>query len=536
MRDAHCSFFVFFCKRTKNDLTERKKEYIYMPKHKNREASKIKTRIQEQVELYFNTVFDEDLRGGVIELAPQGYFHYTYHGNRAKSINTASRLLQKYPKNSVFASLSAFRAGNTNTQSVRSNANLWRTGAIMIDIDGNAELCGREDEVIAVLRWAWEHEKIPEPNLYSYTGGGGVHLYYAIESMPAKMASSVQALQLAIIAAIVPFEKDFPYNSKGGYRVDTRVVDTQRMDRVPGSINPKTGNRCICFPARREKYTYHQLLEAVSPDTKWRASIQSRIFKDDIARERGEKKKTACLNRPVSTPQKSQTYTTKSKTIAKNRIKFLFRLAEANHDFQGCRESACFLLQNWAKQAQLSPAKTAELLNRLNGFFPSPLSTRELHETSRAGKVYLFTNDTVAEMLHLSADERKIMTQKHRPGNRKQKTILAKMTIAKLCLDGLNTAQIAQKTGYSESIVKRRRTEMKKGDGLMFWADYWRQTARKAKEKLQKNTSFLFSQKSSFCPYIISSLIEFLEQLEPSKAVFSPPQPFPKPLFDKGVL
>lgn len=465
--------------------------------------TKEKLIIQEQVERYFQTLFDSDLHGGVLEVAPQNHMEYRYYGNRDASQDTATRLLLKYPGNSVFVSLNAYRRAAGVTSGVRCRENLWRVGVIMLDIDGNKGLCGKEQDAIGVLRWLWEHGKIPTPNLYSFTGGGGIHLYYALQSMPKQMEKSVRVLKEVLANLLIPYMDDLPFNEAGGYRVDTKTLDSQRVDRVPGSTNPKTGNLCVCFATGKERYDYRELLELLCEGEQWEGNRKLRDLRAERDKMFG---KQPHVKKKPSAPRHCSEE--RSKQLSRNRINALFRLAKTGRDFYGCRETACFLLQNWCAQAEVAAEQTTRYLQALNAYFYEPLSQQELFVTSSAAKAYFYTNESVAQALLLTPDEQKVMFPSRRPGNRKSRTIAEKMAIAKFTLQGFTIREVAQKTGLSESIIKRRRVEMKNGKGFLFWSEYCRNLAREAKNRLLKDMESLCATKSSFCHCIISSLIE----------------------------
>lgn len=469
--------------------------------------TKEKLIIQEQVERYFQTLFDSDLHGGVLEVAPQNHMEYRYYGNRDASQNTAARLLLKYPGNSVFVSLNAYRRAAGVTSGVRCRDNLWRVGVIMLDIDGNKGLCGKEQDTIGVLRWLWEHGKIPTPNLYSFTGGGGIHLYYTLQSMPKQMEKSVRVLKEVLANLLIPYMDDLPFNETGGYHIDTKTLDSQRVDRVPGSINPKTGNRCVCFTTEKnERYSYRELLELVCEGEQWEGNRKLR----DLRAERDKMLGKSPSKKKGSAPKHCSEE--RSKQLSLNRMNALFRLAKSGKDFYECREMACFLLQNWCAQAEVTVEQTTRYLQALNTYFYEPLSDQELFITSSAAKAYFYTNESIAQALLLTSDEQKVMFPSRRPGNRKSRTIAEKMAIAKLTLQDLTIREVSQKTGLSESIIKRRRVEMKNGKGFVFWSEYYRNLAREAKNKLLKDMESLYTTKSSFCHCIISSLIEDSKQ------------------------
>lgn len=464
--------------------------------------------IKEQVALYFNTLHRHNNRkdDGKFQYSPQKKMEFLYAGNIDFCISDISRKLNKYKNNSIFTTLNRYKK-ISNQKNLRHKDNLWAMDCIMIDIDGGKKLCGTEKQAIDVLKWAWEHQKIPQPNLVSITGCGGIHLYYTFEWLPRSMYQSIQALKWSLVELIVPYEKDMPFREDTYYQVDTKILDGQRMDRVPGSINPKTGNRCICFATGRKRYQYKELLNYFCDDERWSGKVRIQQARRYIEKERngsGIKKP----NHKVY--HKNSSYSVQA--LARQRIRKLFLLAENGKKFNQCREMACFCLRVWCRQAGYTAQKETELLEKINSYFYEPLSETELIYNTKSKKDYSFTNQYLAIVLHFTDEETKIFFSRFRPGNRKQKTIEHKVQIAKLVIKGYTIKEIATKLGISESIVKRRRSEIKKGKGFSYWANYLKKIykiSKRAKGALKKRLSFLRAKKSSFCQYISISLILF---------------------------
>lgn len=461
--------------------------------------------VADQVLLYFQTIHDiQHAPDAMFQFAPERELSLTYNVKASQCAHSIFDKLYRYKKNSIFCSLNYYKPIK-NFSNLRRAGNLWGIDCIMIDIDGTKELCGLENDVVQTLKWAWEHKKIPAPNLISFTGGGGLHLYYAFDYLPASMKKSVQALKWLLAEAIVPYEQDFPSKNGLTFKVDTKVFDTQRLDRVPGSVNPKTGNRCVCFATGQARYSYRALLEQVCPDETYNGKIAIEQCRKNISFFRGERP----CKMPYSAPRDKSAFL-KPELLAKSRLNRLFVLAKNGKSFENCREMACFFARVWAKQLQYSDEQEKEMLLELNSYFYQPLSIRELFGSTKASKTYSFTNAYLIEALCLTPAEIKIFCPSHRPGDRKEKTKYHKMMIALLTLKGMTIEEVATTLHISVSIVKRRRAEMKKAEGLSFWVKLLKKTYTFFSEFKQK--IFSFFQKSSFCKYINTSLHSYIEE------------------------
>lgn len=469
-----------------------------------------------QLQLYFNTIHDIRgmERGGLFQFAPQNHLQLFYNEKPEKCVSKINSLLNKYRCNSIYCSLNYFKPISNKTN-LRRAANLWGIDCIMIDIDGTKELCGMEQEVYRVLKWAWEHKKIPQPNLISVTGGGGLHLYYAFEYLPASMKASVQALKWSIVSLLVPFERDFPYKEDFKFHIDTKVMDPQRLDRVPGSVNPKTGNKCYCFATGKERYTYKELLNLVSPDETYSSRIAIEQFKRDInyfRRCKQDSKKRKKNYKTVLSPQK----------LAESRLNKIMLLVKNGKKFENCREMVCFFVRTWCKQLNKTEQEEKQILLYLNDCFYEPLTERELFKATKPNKEYHFSNSYLFSSLFLTEDETRIFCPNYRPGNRKQKTTEHKMKISLLVQKGFKIKEIAKMLHLSESIVKRRRTEIKKGEGFSYWVKKFKSlySFKKIKKVSKKHGSFFSNQKSSFCKYISNSLYSCKKVLKRKRQSF----------------
>lgn len=465
--------------------------------------------IFSQTKLYFDTIHDPSAasRKGLFQFAPQSNLHLYYNEKPENCVSKINSLLNKYRKNSIFCSLNYFKQ-ISEPKNLRRAANLWGIDCIMIDIDGPKELCGKENDVYLTLKWAWEKNKIPQPNLISYTGGGGLHLYYAFEYLPSTMKSSIQALKWKIVSLIVPYEESFPYIEDKTYKVDTRVLDTQRMDRVPGSINPKTGKLCFCFSTGKERYTYKELLDIVSPDEKYSGKISVKKSKNDILFFRNKNSLSDSYRSTCGKNKKKKSNYKKfdAKALAYSRLNNIIKLAENGKKFEDCREITCFIARTLCYQLNYSEDKEKELLLYLNEHFYEPLSKKELFNNTRVNKIYSFTNNYIISALNISENEMKIFCPNYRPRNRKEKTKEHKMKISLLVLKGFKIKDIAKRLNISESIVKRRRTEIKKAEGFMFWVKKFKELYNFKRKSFKIKRIFSSSKKSSFCKYINNSL------------------------------
>lgn len=510
--------------------------------------------IKMQVERYFSALHlhPEGLKGGVFTLMEKNKFKEQYSHGYKKSVDKIITLLEKKER-PVFVTLNSYKKDNSyDRYCKRDDKHLWGIDTIMIDIDAPTQLLGVEDELISILQWAWELEKIPMPNLYSYTGSGGVHLYYCIERLPKSMEQSINALKWAIAEKIIEFEDEFPMRDGYTYHVDTKVFDSQRLDRVPGSIHEDTGVMCKCFETGKDRYKYKELLSYCDEET-WRADYKIENARKYINKKRGinpqeevDKKKTGAkvIDDKPTTHQPSQPLIHDALTkddirLTQKRVKGLFILAKNGYEFPNCREIACFILRNWLMQLNYSKSKADKVLSEFNSLLKEPLSEKELIQNTRSKKLYKFSNSYLKETLNLTDEQMVVFYKRYRPGDRKERTLIDKVNIAKLLIQGFTSEQICEKLSISLSLLKRRRTEMKKAEGLLYWASYKiekaektvkaivRQIAEKIGERTVKfrefieciteSTSDLYEKCKEKCSVLLEMLIGHLREHELSE-------------------
>lgn len=458
----------------------------------------------EQVKLYFDTLHENTQNGGVFEYGVSGR-NCLYHNSLGNCINLISRDLMLENKN-VFVTLHAFHSDTYNNKtSLRNENNLWGMDCLMLDIDGPVEFCGKEQELYDRLSWVWKKDLLPEPNLYSFTGGGGIHLYYSFNRLPKQMKKSVTTVKKFFAAKLQECVTEYELFPKvignAGeiltYHIDTKIFDTQRLDRVPGSTNFKTGNKCICFKTGAKRYTIQALFEYINDDL--------------YAIKKSSKPRKYNFNRPKHNVPFARLF--------KKRVNGLFELQKNGKTFNGCRNQALFIIINSLKQLSVPYDEICQCITDFNNGFPVPLRQSELNALCRSAKkenVYKFTNQYIKDALYLTPSEEKVMFASSRPGNKKQQMFNDRVNVAKLVVKGKTIAEISKILHISESRIKKARCFIKLNGGFQFWAlscdkkAFFKKVLKRIVEKCQslsterlfdgaKNTLFSSIIKSSFC-------------------------------------
>lgn len=442
-----------------------------------------------------DTLHSENQRGGVFVVTSQDHFWNNYNRTAGYVTNCVNKMFNN-GYDSVFVTLNSFLKVSENN--MRHEDNLWGLDTVMVDIDADISLVGNEQNAFNILSWYWDVKgTLPKPTLCSFTGGGGMHLYYAFNRVPASAKNSVKKLKTLLIKTvqtILNTDKYFKSINEGlksgmGYHVDTMVIDNQRFDRIPGSINPKTKKMCICFKVNDDKERY-ELRDLIN-------FLQSN---DDIEEFLDQKSKIIKLSNTLPESRLAV-------RLNKKRVAGLFELQKRGKDFVNCRESAIFILTNSLRGLGYTKDEIRNKAHQLNNGFYKPLNECEINANLNQSKIYKFTNEKITSMLGLTDKEQLIMFSRKRPGDRKERTKRNKVNISKLVIQGKTISEIAKILNISESIVKHMRVAIKKEKGFFFWAaeccvkTYKRLVGEflKTVNGEKNNYSAFFKNKSSFC-------------------------------------
>lgn len=424
-----------------------------------------------QTKTFFETIYPEDYKGGSVVLSNGHFRKISKRSSREGAIKAASKLLGSRKDGQAFTSANLFF---TDKHGVcrRGKPHLFGINHIVFDLDvdfpeetSHQQLASTETLLTEFVLWEGKYGDLPMPNLITYTGSGGIHLYYCFERLPRQMFDSIQALKWAIAEKLVYMERELIEKYGLSVRLDTGTFDVSRMDRIPGGIHPETGRMCICHPTEKtEPYKYLDLVSEVSGGIKWKGQYVIENSQRHIERLRDLSYKPFQHGYIVqSTPA----------FLAKKRTEEIFRLAKSGYKFVGCRERAIFFLRVWGKDLNLNCDEINHMCKTLNSYFHQPLVDRELFRTSNPRRSYKFKNSTIRNYLCLSSEDRffrdGMKTRKNK--GRKQKTFSQKSAIAKLVCAGKKIREIAHILGVSISLVKRRRAEMEKSEGFLAWVN-----------------------------------------------------------------
>ena len=419
---------------------------------------------KKQVNRFLQQIYGFPFKAGGAYLCGAGFEKQGLYTSVYTLQKQALRRIQH--SGAAYISLNIFKPRQGHCR--RAEKHLWRFNHIVIDIDSRIFLWDYEaveQELERQIRWYGTYGDAPMPNAIVFTGSGGCHLYYIFEDLPngkgGRMAEGIQAVKRQLLARLVQIEKTL--QDEGLYfHVDTQAIDASRVFRIPGSIHPDTGRMCWMKPLQSTPYGYKEFCRCLS-DVPWKGDYAVANARRDIERARfGYGRKD----------WRSEPYAMTKQFLGAKRLRELLRLAHTGWGFQDCRELAAHFAWIWGRDAELSEDEIRDKLRELNACFYQPISERELFYTARGnGKSYRYTNSRIRLALGLDGSEGYFAGRRSREyKNRAGKTQLHKKWIAALVLAGKKIREIAQEMHLSISLVKRRRTEMKKAEGFTFWA------------------------------------------------------------------
>ena len=422
-----------------------------------------------QTTIFFKEIYNFPLKGGGIILDDANFNHRTMCRSVSGMINQARRDILN--SGVSFASVNIYKA-TRNGYYRRNEEFLWRFNHIVIDIDYQADFsnnyCDLEERLEQSVLWHCDSYGIPLPTQIVFSGSGGCHLYYLFESLPNgaahQMQIGIQATKMKLVAKWVEAEKGLDAYGPG-FKVDVNATDSSRVFRVPGSIHEDTGRMCRIIKTGVNTYKYKSLCAALE-ERPWNGAYALMSANLDIELFRnGHMRKIAFVKTPPKAGMTAQ-------WLGAKRLNELFLLARSGWGFINCREKTSHLAWIWARDAGFSMSECEDKLRQLNEYFHMPLRERELFHIAKGnGKSYWYTNERIRFELGLDVSDGYFVNFRSREfKDREGKAKLHKKLISTMVLIGKKISEIACELHLSISLVKRRRSQMKKMEGFDFWA------------------------------------------------------------------
>ena len=393
----------------------------------------------------------------------------------------AFTFLSGYRQENMFVSLFSYTSKKRDHGVFRRSKNLFGCDYIMIDIDCKGAWAHdmQGDFLLDLIQNGWEYENpiMPEPDLITLSGSGGVHLGYAFEYIPQSAFGSVKKYFTLLCDAAERTLNMFcvngiytdTYGRKSKYNVDRHVCDRARLERLPGSINTKTGQYCInCLvhdPNEHRKSISECLaFFGVNDDIEKYRRIKAQI----VQRKKENRKK----KKQLAAKKASEKATNGSRlfVLLKNREEDIYQAVSDGKLGVGLRNNVLFLYDATLRSLGDSKEVRYIKLNELNSMFDEPLPQREIDDILNKTTTYKFTDYTFYDFLGLEHDCKKQPVCSKQPSDTKIKVFNNKTMISFYTALGYSISQIASKLKLSVSLVKKdRRLIKEEAKSYMLW-------------------------------------------------------------------
>lgn len=395
---------------------------------------------------------------------------------------------EKYKYENIFCTVNAANKFVHGEAKDRNAKCIYHYDTLMFDIDAKGDnLSGFENQLVDEFVSFCEMRQFPIPNAFSYSGSGGIHLYYTIKPCYPGLGKAIKALKYIMAEKIGEFLDSYRDSYGMDYVVDVKVFDDMRMDRVPGTMNPKTGRMCEFFTTNVERYTFNILLN-YNDDIElldWNSILKTAKNNYFYGKDKHTK--------IILSPYKKKDFISKPKNgidykkdqlfpMLRKRIDGFFKLAEMGYDFKGARETSCFALRQICRNCETDEETEIELLHKLNDCFYEPFDESFLLKHTDSPRQYKFSNEVLAAHLGLDVnDELFIKAFQAKPklvkeyGFNKNTLRRAKVFIAvagELTRDkNITINEMVNKTGFTLDQVKKTAAFLRKDpEGLARWS------------------------------------------------------------------
>lgn len=341
---------------------------------------------------------------------------------------------------------------------------------------------GREKFFVESFIEYCKKKEIALPNAFSYTGDGGVHIYYRLKPCYPNLNKAIYALKNMMAIEFNNFVKEYFDLNNLEYYIEPRVLEEKGFDRIPGSMNTHSGTMCEFFVIDgMPTYTYQMLLDFQQDeidDLRWDKIAQAaqHVFKygkhKNYKIDYSKYKKNAPCNKNQDKIGQGRE---KLVNMLNRRINGFFELADAGYDYFGYEQPALFAMSRFCKTNNMPYEEEYETLNRLNERFTCPLNDNDIYTIIDNQSFKKYRNQTLAENIGLRDTDEIFINAFHistktvpEYGMKKDRRNKAESYIAiakymKNHRDATNQ-EISNNTGYSIDKVKRAAAKFRKSE------------------------------------------------------------------------
>ncbi|MDB2097872.1 hypothetical protein [Clostridium paraputrificum] len=378
-------------------IKTKKGKYIKVPKHKNNIEKTIKVNrkqkrkankftdveVKQQLEL-FNKIFDIEDNVFVRLLCKKTGEYYSYPVAALKDFNKLKSILNSNRFSLKEDLMYTFNTYNNLKSATYKDLHLITGIAIDMDFGEVRRFSGKDPlDIIKVLEKIEFDKTIPTPQAIEY--GRNLRLIYALEKVPATVASKKLANKLATVVA----ERLVDY---GGSKQPLTT-----FGRVIGSVNSKGGQVIKVMYLNEEKYTLKELQEKyLEPLPEWYPEWKNKT------------------NRKVINFGKNFNKYANYYKYNELRINDFYKIQEfykEDGDCAGFRRFLCFQVRNHAILMGTSQNEAEKIMKDFNNNFKKPLKWREIERDTRnvEKKQYYYKSKTILNYIGITQEEEIIL-------------------------------------------------------------------------------------------------------------------------------
>lgn len=351
----------------------------------------------------------------------------------------------------------------------RKQTSLQKISFLFVDIDNHSNIDNKDQDNIDTVGLLWLHlvdtyfqGKLPMPTMAISTGRG-LQLYWKIQPMSYNHQTIV--FWNKVERGIIKILSDLEFN---GFTIDKSVKDANRVLRLAGSINHKSGTYAKIIYMSDMVYTLTDISQRYIYDG---LTTGNKYIRGKFKKKSAAKKKHLLfyhagveVGNLISAPLRSNTciqhssmnraYTNKEiELLIKLRVRDLQKLIELRDGvFQNQRQTFMFLYGNCLRQLDILPEILEQMMTDINNKFSEPLPDSEAtHEATRTD-VYFYKNYQIVDKLEITKDEQQHMAVLRIDLARMQKAEITAENKEKRLLEHQQTLQKVQQLtdeGYS---------------------------------------------------------------------------------------
>lgn len=278
----------------------------------------------------------------------------------------------------------------------RESGNLYGVSSIILDLDtyNTVYEYDTDDEIWKAMEPVFDRIGV-EPNMY-INSGHGRYVVFSFNNVNLSVPEMQKLYKETVKKLIFQFKE---------FGADAKCSDIARVFRIPGNINPKTGEKAYIAEHFERRTTLSELAAAVG------------ICKGKTAAEKKEKNRHRNFQMFYKPIARSR-YT---KVNVQRDEDFNALLEMRNYDIEGCRNIFFHLMSINCFYLGMSEQETAAYLNDINNQLVAPYdgldaviryakSNYETYEEDYDNAVK-YKNRTIVELLGITEEEQKSMKQ-----------------------------------------------------------------------------------------------------------------------------